>query len=630
MISLQAIHVAALTVCAQIDENIKIAKDAEKASKALSKSYLDNIKSIGEGVGSIYQIIIAVVAVAIGLFLLKFLWNILASVFGGNKQLKEYRCHETEVQTPHEMIQQAAVLDAKGRHREAAEMFLAGGDALNAATVYAKLGERNHAAAILEKHNLNMDAAKLYEQIGRHKDAARCYALDGHYGEAAEALLEAGDEIEAAKNFEQIGETTRAADLYARRGLLQKAAELYGAAGEREKQAHVLDALVQKGVTQEMLNDEDVQKALEECKRFQSAATIYIKKGEFLKAILALVKGGQVDVAVDLYSKMHERPAEEIVSALNYGDKETAMKFAQFFLRVRDQRSAAKIFDNVGRYKEAGDLAERYGDHYYAGQMFQLAGEMARAAVCMERAKAYMEAAHCYEEVEDPAKAADMFYLGEKYEKALEHYKNAGDQAKVLMCLKQMGQAPGAVPPTSGVVAAALHTPPPGFDPHALGESIAGSDVMAALSRTQAFSALNIADLSTIHMQLRRRTCRRGEVLVESGRRSDGLYIIYKGSAEVYQVRDGNKITLTTLGAGEHFGEISALFDREATATVAAQDDLEVIFIPTADLETILVTNPAIGLKLYSTFARVLADRLARTNTLVDALQLEAEVVQDA
>lgn len=601
-------------------------------AKVVSKGFLDQINQLGADAQSAYRVLIIVAGALVALFLLKFLYNILAGVFGGNAQLKEYRAHHQEGVTPHELAQQAFELQKKGHGREAAGLYVRAGDHLAAATVYAKLGEKVHAAKLLEQSHLYMDAAKFYEQIKQFKEAARCCALDGHYAEAAEALLKAGDEIEAAKNFEQVGESGRAADLYAKNGLLQKAAELYAACGQKDKAAQTLSALVKQGITDDLLKSDDVQVALEECRQFSSAATLYIKKGQFLKAIVALVKGGEVDQAVELYSRMHEHPSEEICRAINFGDRDTALKFAQFFIRSRDQQSAARVFDNIGRYKEAGDLAERYGDHYYAGQMYQLAGEMVKAALAMERAKAFIEAAKCYEETGDAAKAGDMYYQSGKFETALACFKTAGDQAKAVACLRQMGQAPGAAAPTTGVVAAAAAgASMAGVDAGTLSQSIAGSDAFAVLSRTQVFAPLNLQELSAVNMYIKKRSCRRGEVLVESGKRSDGLFVIFRGSAEVYQTRDGAKVALTTLSPGEHFGEISALFDREATATVAATDDLDILFVSRADLETILVTNPQLGLRLYGVIAKVLADRLAKTNTLVDTLQLNEVVdIQNA
>ena len=61
-----------------------------------------------------------------------------------------------------------------------------------------------------------------------------------------------------------------------------------------------------------------------------------------------------------------------------------------------------------------------------------------------------------------------------------------------------------------------------------------------------------------------------GEVIVEEGRPNANFHVIVSGEVEVTKKVNGSAKTLTALGTGDFFGEISLLFDAPATATVRA------------------------------------------------------------
>ncbi|MFA6033216.1 MAG: hypothetical protein WC889_09990, partial [Myxococcota bacterium] len=354
----------AYAIISALDENQRMAEEAAKVSDLARKSPLANLSSIGEGVGGLYKVLAIVAAAAVGFFLLKLFWNIFFGWIPATLKVMKYKKEHEENLSPLEKKRKAAALASSGHPREAATLYLEAGDTTSAAELYEKAGERCHAATILEKAGLYTAAARVHERNSQFRQAARCHTLDGHYREAAEALLKAGDAAEAAKNFEQIGETQRAADLYSKLGLLQKAAEMYAACGQKDKQARALDELVKKSRTTDLINRADVEKALEDCNRFASAASLYMKRGDFVKAIVALVRAGELEKACGIYARIDERPSEDIIKAIDFSDRDIALGFAQFFLRARDQKAAARIFDNIGRYREAAELAERYGDFY--------------------------------------------------------------------------------------------------------------------------------------------------------------------------------------------------------------------------------------------------------------------------
>jgi tetratricopeptide (TPR) repeat protein len=605
------------------EENKELLEAVEKASNLARKGPLQNFVSMGEKIGTVYKILIVVVGAAIAFFLLKFLYNIL---FGGRanaRYLKQYRKTHEENLTPYELEQKALALESRGNHQESAETYLKAGDPKSAAACYQRAGEPTHATTILMKAGLYSDAAEIYMQLKKHKEAARCLSMDGHYREAAEEMLKAGDAKEAARSFEQIGESERAADLYASQGVLQKAADLYGACGRKDKQAKVIEELMKQGPAPAMADRADIEKALEECNKFESAANLYLKKGDFVKAIVDLVRGGEVDKATEVFHRIHEKPVEEILNSIARFDTETVLKFAQFFLKVRDKRAAAHIFDNIGRYREAGALAEQFGDYYYAGQMYQMAGDIPGVALAMERAKSWTEAAQAYQETGNELKAADMYYLAGKFETALPFYRKLGNREKTLLCCKAMNGPSAGKAGELTLAEACAEVVSPQVAARHIRDSVIGLETLAPLSKSRFVANLTPDEVNSVHMYVHKRDVPAGSVIIEDGTKSGALYMIASGKVEVYRISDSQKIILASLGPGEHFGEISALLDRPATAVVAATVPTTLLYVGDKDLKTLMVSNPVIGLKLSNIFLNVLSDRLARTNELVDTIQLE-------
>jgi len=91
----------------------------------------------------------------------------------------------------------------------------------------------------------------------------------------------------------------------------------------------------------------------------------------------------------------------------------------------------------------------------------------------------------------------------------------------------------------------------------------------------------------------------------------DTFCVIVSGRVRVFrQTRDGIENTLTTLGPGDGFGEISLLTGAPRSASVATIETTSMLVIPKNEFDKILAENP----ELARTFARILADRLKAVN----------------
>ncbi len=103
-----------------------------------------------------------------------------------------------------------------------------------------------------------------------------------------------------------------------------------------------------------------------------------------------------------------------------------------------------------------------------------------------------------------------------------------------------------------------------------------------------------------------------GELIIEEGSKSDGLYVVTAGDLEVTKTSGGRSISVARVGAGAVLGEISLLDDVPRIATVTAITDVEYIKVP-SDTFGELLENPKMVLRML----RTVTSRLRETESLV-------------
>jgi MFS transporter, DHA3 family, macrolide efflux protein len=109
-----------------------------------------------------------------------------------------------------------------------------------------------------------------------------------------------------------------------------------------------------------------------------------------------------------------------------------------------------------------------------------------------------------------------------------------------------------------------------------------------------------------------------GKMIVHVGERSDAAYFILKGSVGVGLIKDGDYVILNYLKEGDFFGEVAALTGRERTANVIAEEDSQLLIIPSRVMRQLAGRYANLRQVLLSTMAERLASIDLPLGTLLD------------
>jgi CRP-like cAMP-binding protein len=104
-----------------------------------------------------------------------------------------------------------------------------------------------------------------------------------------------------------------------------------------------------------------------------------------------------------------------------------------------------------------------------------------------------------------------------------------------------------------------------------------------------------------------RRQFKAGELIVQQGRRTHGVYLLVKGAASVKISAQG---TPFGIGPGEACGEISFLDELPATANVIAGEETEAYYLDRPTLQTLFELFPHLGSRFYHSLAAILSRRM--------------------
>ena len=97
-----------------------------------------------------------------------------------------------------------------------------------------------------------------------------------------------------------------------------------------------------------------------------------------------------------------------------------------------------------------------------------------------------------------------------------------------------------------------------------------------------------------------------GAILIQKGKRANGVYLLLKGSSRVVIPSQASRI----LGPGEICGEMSFLEDSAASASVIAEGEVEAFHLDRPALQSLFELYPHLGSRFYRSLATSLSHRL--------------------
>ncbi len=136
------------------------------------------------------------------------------------------------------------------------------------------------------------------------------------------------------------------------------------------------------------------------------------------------------------------------------------------------------------------------------------------------------------------------------------------------------------------------------------------------LANIQMFELLNEGDRVALAAVVDELSVPAGHTLFQAGDPGDSLFIVRDGEIELF-IKDtaGQKIVLTTSGAGDMFGELAMLDTGPRTATALALTDSEVLVLDRDDLVLLFQRKPEAALHMLAALSGLTrkADELLRT-----------------
>ena len=115
----------------------------------------------------------------------------------------------------------------------------------------------------------------------------------------------------------------------------------------------------------------------------------------------------------------------------------------------------------------------------------------------------------------------------------------------------------------------------------------------------------------------------RGDVVLVEGSFGAGICLIRAGFVRVERVHLGHGVAIARRGPGELIGEMSFLQHTGATASVIAEDDVEVSILDGDEVNAVLATVPGLETRFYQSLSLMLSERLSELTAALPPLLVE-------
>lgn len=139
------------------------------------------------------------------------------------------------------------------------------------------------------------------------------------------------------------------------------------------------------------------------------------------------------------------------------------------------------------------------------------------------------------------------------------------------------------------------------------------------IRRVPLFSMLTEAQAASVADAVTKRRFKRGEAIVEQGKKSNALFIILSGRARVVATDSrGREVILATLQPGDHIGEMSLIDNEPHSACVRTEVMTDVLMLGRTEFARCLPENSSM---VYA-IMRGLVQRLRQADRRIESLAL--------
>jgi CRP/FNR family transcriptional regulator, cyclic AMP receptor protein len=152
------------------------------------------------------------------------------------------------------------------------------------------------------------------------------------------------------------------------------------------------------------------------------------------------------------------------------------------------------------------------------------------------------------------------------------------------------------------------------------------------IRRVPLFSMLTNEQAQSVADGVVKRRFRRGELVVEQGRKSNSLFILLNGRARVLTSDTrGREVILAVLEAGDYVGEMSLIDNEPHSATVRAEIQSDMLVLSRQDFSRCLPENTTLSYAIMRGLVRRLrnADRQIESLALLDVYGRVARTLLD-
>ena len=139
------------------------------------------------------------------------------------------------------------------------------------------------------------------------------------------------------------------------------------------------------------------------------------------------------------------------------------------------------------------------------------------------------------------------------------------------------------------------------------------------LRRVPLFAMLTAAQAEAVADAIVKRRFKRGEKIVEQGKKSNALFIVLTGRARVLTAdARGREVILATLQPGDYIGEMSLIDNEPHSATVRAEVQTDMLTLGRAEFARCLPENSSMSYAIM----KGLVQRLRQADRKIESLAL--------